>query len=217
MTVFAMSPRSRARQRGVSLLESLVAFVVLAGSTVAVGQLQSQLRLTGDIARERSEAVRLGEEAMEDLRSFAVVDAASAPRSYDAIVDGAVTVRAGIDAGHASYRIERRIDDTVVSGAKAASITVRWNDRDGAAREIVLNSLIAGVGPAYAGGIALAHGAVRDASRGVLGRAPTIPVTARDLGDGRSAWKPDERGATALVFANASGAIVGRCDGIAAP
>jgi hypothetical protein len=95
-------------------------------------------------------------------------------------------------------------------------VTVRWNDRDGAARMVALHSFVAGIDPAYAGGLGLASGAVRGALRGVLGRAPAIPVSARDLGNGRSAWKPDERAVTALIFDNASGAIVGRCDGIAA-
>ncbi|HEY4958868.1 MAG TPA: hypothetical protein VII31_13730, partial [Caldimonas sp.] len=212
MAFVIASARALRHQRGVSVLESLVAFVVLAGSTVAVGHLHSQLRLAGDVARERSEAVRLAEAAMEDLRSFALVDDASVPRSYAAIGDTAATV----NAGHASYRVESRVDAALVDGAKAASVTVRWNDRDGAARDIALHSFIAGIGPAYAGALGLAAGVVRGATRGVLGRAPALPVSALDLGNGRSAWKPDERGTTAVIFDNASGAIVGRCDAIAA-
>jgi Tfp pilus assembly protein PilV len=213
MAFVTASARSRERQRGVSVLESLVAFVVLAASTVAVDQLQAQLRLAGDIARQRSEALRLGEEAMEDLRSFAVVEAASSARSYAAIADAATAVDAAVYP--AAYRIVRRVDDALVAGAKAASVTVRWDDRSGAAREVALHSFIAGVAPAYAGALGLDAGTIRSAARGASGRAPTIPLLAKDLGTGRSAWKPNESGTVALVFDNASGAIVGHCTGIA--
>ena len=68
------------RQRGVSLIESLVAFIVLAFGTAAAAHLQSQLRLAGDVARERSEAVRFGQAASEDMRSFAAPKARSSMR-----------------------------------------------------------------------------------------------------------------------------------------
>ena len=48
-------PISRTSQRGITLLESLVAFVVLAAGTAAVAQLQSHLRLASDVARDRTE------------------------------------------------------------------------------------------------------------------------------------------------------------------
>ena len=45
---------------------------------------------------------------------------------------------------------------------------------------------------------------------GAFERAPGLPLTARRLDGGRSAWKPSERGPIALVFDDRSGAIVGR-------
>ena len=210
--------QSRRTQRGVSLLESLVAFVVLAASTVAVAEMERHLRLGSDIARERSEALRLGNEDMENLRSFGAVDAASAARSYAAIGDDAATVDATADrAAHAVYRIVRRVDDGAAVAAKAVSVAVHWSDRGGAAHDVVLHSFVAGAAPRYAGALGLGAGAVDAAPRGVAGRAPGIPVRAKDLGRGKSAWKPVDDGSTALVFDNVSGEIVGRCDGVARP
>jgi Tfp pilus assembly protein PilX len=203
------------RQRGISLLESLVAFVVLALGTAAVAHLQSQLRLGGDVARERSEAVRLGEAALEDMRSFVDLDGAPGQRTYSAIASGDNDAAASPSA-HADYRIERRIDGLGLGAVKAARVAVRWSDRSGASREVVLHSFIAGIAPAYSGSLGLASGAIARAPRGAYERAPTLPLTARNLGDGRSAWKPNERGTTALVFDNRTGAIVGRCDAVAA-
>ena len=203
-------------QRGVSLLESLVAVVVLAASALAVAKMERHLRLGGDIARERSEALRLGSEDMEQLRSFAVVDAASAAHSYAAIGDDDATIDATTDrSAHAVYRIVRTVDAATIPAAKAVSVAVQWSDRAGEAHDVVLHSYIAGAAPRYAGALALGVGALDAAPRAVAGRAPGIPVTAKDLGRGRSAWKPIDSGTTALVFDNATGDIIGRCEGVA--
>ncbi len=203
-------------QRGVSLLESLVAFAVLAASALAMADVQRHLRLGGDIARERSEATRLGSEDMEQLRAFGAIDAASAARSYAAIESSVSSVDAAADrSGHAVYRIVRRVDAASAAAAKSVALTVEWSDRTGAPHDVVLHSFIAGAAPRYAGALALGSGALDATPRGVAGRAPGVPATAREIGRGRSAWKPVENGTTALVFEDISGDVVGRCDGIA--
>jgi len=212
-----MSSPCRRQQRGASLFESLIAFAVLAAGTVAAARLQGQLRLEGDLARERSEAVRLGEEHMEQLRSFSAVAAASGVTSYADVRDAdAVVDRAAGYAGHAPYRIARRVDDAAFAGGKAASVTVQWNDRSGAVHEIAFASFIARNDPAYAGSLALGAGAVQGPGRGPGGRAPAIPADAKVLGPGRSVWKPVASGDIAVVFDNRSGDIVARCTGVAA-
>jgi hypothetical protein len=52
---------------------------------------------------------------------------------------------------------------------------------------------------------------------GPADRSSGVPLGARDLGDGRSVWKPVDSGSTALVFDNRTGAVVGRCDGVMPP
>ena len=210
-------PSRKEAQRGATLFESLVAFVVLAAGTVAVGQLQTQLRRDADLARERSEAVRLGEEQMERLRAFSSIAAASGIHAYASIGSGETVVDAATGyAGHASYRVVRSVDETLFTGAKAAQVTVHWTDRAGTAREVAFASFIARNDPVYAGAMALGAGSVPGVVRGRSGRAPAIPVDAKDLGDGRSVWKPTAGGSVAFVFDNGSGDIVAQCSGIAA-
>jgi hypothetical protein len=204
------------RQRGISIVESLVAFVVVAAATAAAAQLQSRLQLAGDVARERSEGVRIATEAIEDMRSFVAVDGSAGERTYAAIASGESSVDASsASSSRGSYRIERRIDDAGFGATKSARVSVRWNDRGGGAHEVVLDSFIAAVAPAYSGSLGLGVGAIAAAPRGPADRAPGVPLTARNLGDGRSVWKPVESGPIALVFDNRSGAVVGRCDGVA--
>ncbi len=204
-----MVPIAPRRQRGVSLLESLVACVVLAGTTLGATQVQRQMRAEGDVARQRAEAVRLGEEEMEELRAFSAVAAGPGVRAYDAIADASATATPG--ASNTAYRVARSVDDAAFAGAKAVTVRVAWSDRSGTAREVVLASFIAGSNPAYAGALGLGAGTIGAAPRGAGGRAPAVPVDARDLGDGRSAWKPAALAALFLVFDNVSGSVVARC------
>ena len=138
----------RRHQHGVSLVESLVAFFVLALGTAAAAHLQSQLRLAGDVARERSEAIRVGQAASEDMRSFAALTGAPGQRSFSDVVTADASVTAASSPGaHADYRIERLIDDLAFGATKSTRVAVRWRDRGGNEREVLLHSFIAGVAP----------------------------------------------------------------------
>jgi len=202
-------------QRGAALFESLVAFFVLAVASLVAAQLHGELRLHGDLARQRSEAVRLGARELETLRAWSTLDAASGATAYADVVDAETTIDADADPlANTDYRLVRGIDDGAFAGAKVATVAVEWADRGGAAQRIVLDSVIARSDPLWSG--ALAVGAGSAAPRGSLGRSPLVPVTARSLGGGRSALKPTSSAGSAIVFDERSGEIVSRCSGIAA-
>ena len=206
MHASASSPRRR--QRGTSLLEALIAFVVLATGVLAIGRAQLHLRLDSDIARQRSEAVRLAQADLENLRAFSVMAAAPAVRSYDQISSTAAVFdsRSG-EAGNTSYRLRRDVQSS--NDAKSAAVTVSWDDRRGAERHIVLTSIIAANDPAYSAALGFRSAAA--AVRGAYGRSAFIPLSARNLGDGRSAFKPVALAGVVYVFDNASGLVSARC------
>ena len=129
-------------QRGTSLLEALIAFLVLTLGMVSIARVQGHLRLDADVARQRTEAVRLAQQDMETLRS---------ERTFSAIASASRSVNPGT-----AYAIERRIEATGMPHAKAASITVRWVDRSGVAQQVALHSVIAGTDPRLSGALALA-------------------------------------------------------------
>ncbi|MEO8080341.1 MAG: prepilin-type N-terminal cleavage/methylation domain-containing protein [Caldimonas sp.] len=200
------------RQRGFSLIEALAALVVLGFGTVAVHELQGHLRFAADDARQRSEAVRLAGEELEDLRAFTQMAAASGVRTYAGIGNAERLVE-GVDGGR-SYRVSRRVDDGAVRGVKSASVVVRWTDLRGTTQQIALDSMVASGEPMFSGALALAAGT--GVISGAASRAASIPVGARRLGGGRSVWKTSRNATVAFLFDDASGRIVGRCTGIAA-
>ena len=211
------SQRCQRGQRGTSVLEALVAFLVLAIGMLTVARIQAPMRLNSELARQRSEAVRLGQDDLETLRSFSVMQAASGVRSY---ADASNDLRS-IDtaAGYASttrYQLSRLINaSSAALGARAkdAAVTVSWQDRSGAEQQIVLHSIIAGSDPSLTGALRIGHR--NTPVNGALARSARIPLGAKDLG-GRSAFKPVSDGSVALLFDNQSGLVIGRCTDVPA-
>jgi Tfp pilus assembly protein PilV len=205
--------RSRQRQLGTTLLEGLVAFLVLSLGMLSVVRVQTQLRVNSDIARQRSEAVRLAQEDLERMRAFSVIGAHAGARAYADLGSASAIVDAAHgQPGNTRFVLSREVAGGDVPNAKSATVSVAWDDRTGVAQRIVLSTLISASDPAYSGALSLAPRA--PAVRAVAARAPTIPVGARDLGNGSSAFKPVSNGSEALLFDNATGSVTARCTGI---
>ncbi len=144
-----MSPnRLPKRQRGMSLLESLIAFVVLAVGMVALARLHTGLRASAEAARERSEAVRLAQLDIEQLRAFA------GTAGWNAIGD-ASPVDVTPPGGTIRYTLERAVQTRTEPPLKAVQVTLHWNDRHGTARQLRIATLIAGQDPALSGALTL--------------------------------------------------------------
>lgn len=200
------------RPRGFSLLEALIACAVVALGMLGIAKLQTQLRASADTARQRADAVRLAQQEMEALRTFTQVASAAGRHAYADLADRLATLPASPSGGNVAYTVARRLAASGTPGALDATIQVTWADRGGAAQQVLLASVVAGSEPAQSGALAAVP---RPASpQGAYGRSIHVPLAARDLGDGRSAFKPVRGGEVALVMDNASGAVLERCTGL---
>lgn len=135
------------RQRGIALLEALVAFLVLSIGMLALSNLQNVLRASAEGARERSEAVRLAERDIEQLRAFA------GPADWEAIDDASFDVTPA--GGTLRYTLQRTVRTSTEPALKAVQVTLRWTDRRGIAQQLRLDTLIGGQDPALAGALTL--------------------------------------------------------------
>lgn len=197
---------SARHQRGISLVEAMIAFLVMGIGMLSIIGVQMTMRFNGEISKQRSEAVRLAQEEMESLRTFSTL--LGVGDTFDNIVDLPAADVAGYTS-NTTFRVTRRVDTVADPGYKTATITVDWTDRYNAVQAITLSSTITAIDPLLSGAlsIALSDSPVRNP----LSRSVEIPTTAHDLGDGRSALKPSPTGTVAFVFNNASGVITSIC------
>ena len=200
---------NRPAARGVSLVEAIVAMAVMAFGMMAVVGLQATLRLNSDVAKQRSEAVRIAEETIEQWRAFNAMASAAGQRAYDDIASLADETVAGYTT-NTSYTLSRTVSPAYGDGVKALRVAVSWVDRNGQAQRVELDSIVARVDPALSGALALPPAGTPE--RQPLGRHVAVPAAAVNIGGDSSAFRPPGApAATVWVFSNGSGLITSIC------
>jgi Tfp pilus assembly protein PilV len=202
--------RARSSQLGVSLIEALVALAVMAFGILGVVGIQSALRGNADISKQRSEAVRLAQESIENARAFTALTTTPGQVAYADIVDSSETV-AGLAASNTTYTRTLTVRAAPAGRAKVVTVDVSWADRAAQAQSVRLTTTIAGIAPDLAGTLGL-PGDV-SATRRPLGRHIAIPVTAVDNGPGvgTSNFTPPGSAGVNWVFNNTTGIITTIC------
>jgi Tfp pilus assembly protein PilV len=205
--------RTRRRELGVSLIEALVAFGVMAFGMMAVVGMQATLRGNGDLARQRAEAVRIAQDYIEEWRGFSTLVTTTNRTAYaDIATPSGDTTEARTNA---IYTVKRQVNaEPVVSGTVPAQrrtlvVEVAWVDRAGQDQSVKMATSIVGIEPELNASVVLA--ANPDQVLSPLSRNRGIPPGAVALPGGRSGFVPpgqtggDTR--VAWVFNNTTGVI----------
>ena len=206
-----MKPSKRA-QLGVSLIEAILAFGVMAFGMMAVVGMQATLRTNGDLARQRAEAVRIAQDAIEEWRGFSTLVTTTDRMAY---ADIATVASLDVAGTNATYVLKRQVNgEPAVSGTVAPQrvtlvVDVEWSDRSGQPQSVRLASSITGLEPEVGASLVLA--ANPDPVVTPRGRHRGIPPDAVPLGIGTSGYVPPGQGGdgtrVAWVFNNADGSI----------
>jgi len=127
------------RDGGFALLETLIAFLVLAVGLLALLSFHGTTQKIGADAKTRAEAVALAEDKLQQLESFLIAgDPRVAEDSYSATVTGQLT----------DYTLEWEVtDDPDQPNLKNVEVTARWTDRDNVLQAVEVGSVIRSVSP----------------------------------------------------------------------
>lgn len=211
-------PRRRSRARGVTLIEALVALMVMSFGMVALVTLMGNLRRSADVAKQRSEAMRLAQAEMSTMRSFYALEKPdptdTTVSDYETNIVTETLSPITLADSNTTFSVQRNVT-ALTTGAigKAVQVVVSWQDRASragdAAQTLVLESIIARIDPAFSGAVSLppGPGVIRQPKE----RHSAIPQEAVDLGNKTSAFRPSGLASTVWVFNNVTGAISQTC------
>jgi|GEM_PF-935638 len=194
---------------GVALIEALVAMLVMGIGSLAVLGAQTTLRFNADLSKQRSEAVRIAQEQIEQARTFSDV------AGFTSGITNTVTLLTPVGGiGNATYSITRAVvQDTDLHGTrmKQLRVTVAWVDRVGTSQQVQLVTAIHGTPPALAGSLLLPANTGPTSApdrrhRGIPQGAVLVPGTATS-----SFSPPGAPVGVSWIFNNLTGAIINIC------
>lgn len=216
------SPADRRSVRGVTLIEALVAMLIMAFGMVALVGIQSTMRRGADLAKQRGEALRIAQQEIERARGYWMLSTpAGAPAGtvdYAGLTTQAANSAAGDADSNATFTLTRTVTDwsdasaeqpQAQAGLKALRVEVSWVDRANETQRVELNTFIAKADPALSGSMMVPP--VSSPTRRPGEREASIPVQAKDLGNKTSVFVPSPTATVAWVFNNLTGVITGRC------
>ncbi len=208
----------RRAARGVSLIEALVALAVMSVGLLGVVGMQATLRTNADVSRQRSEAVRMAQERVEELRAFTRLDGAASTEMDFADIASASALDVTPSSGRASATFKRSVTvtspGTGAPAVKTVTVAVQWWDRradatdtsDPNTQQVVLTTAIAKVDPTL--GVSLGIPTNRSVTQRPGGRSITIPPGAVSRDGGTSVYSPPGSSGVTWVFNNDTGRIV---------
>lgn len=192
-----------ARQRGFTLVEALVALVVMAFGMLALAGMQLSLSRNADVAKQRTEAMRLAQERVERMRSFTGLSTGTINwNGLDALGTETVTT-------NATYTITSAMTGDDGDAMRPVNVNVAWTDRANEPQSVALATVISRTDPRDPGFVGNPL-PFNTPLRRPMNRNINIPIPSLDLGDGRSSYQFSP--SFAILFSNLSGNVVQICD-----
>ena len=131
--------------QGFSLIETLIASVIVAVAMLGLGKLQGITLLNSADSRMKTHALNLAQEKIEALRMFAN----QSTYTNEIVSDATNSTDPILEGGNANFTREWVIDDK--NTYKQVRVTVTWTDPKGIVQTVQLTSYIAEVDPVKSG------------------------------------------------------------------
>lgn len=146
MHKFQLSGCSTCSQRGFTLIEALIALVILAGGLLAMFRFHgTSIEVTGE-TKNRAAATALAQAKLEELRAFTTAGGYSARMVNGSEVNLASTDYAGV-AYAATFTRAWVVTPTANPDVNQVAVTVTWPRRDNVAGSVMLSAIVAKADP----------------------------------------------------------------------
>ena len=180
---------ARRRQSGSTLIEAMIALLIMGVGMLSLSGMQMDLTRSADSTRQRTQALHLAQEKMEEFRSYtgiaSTVTAAGTvdahTLNWNALADGQDSI-----SGNAVYTRSWTFGGGIGSPLRTATVRVAWTDRGNTGQWLSLSSALSQTDPFDAGllGFPLPSSSQ---IKGMNNRSLAIPIAAISLGNHRSA------------------------------
>ncbi len=137
------------RYHGEGLVETMIAFLIIAGSVVALTRFQSNVAYSDSVTQQQSEATILAQSKLESLSDFQVIGTQSPYFAYQDIISGTST-KAGENS---TYTLTWTVTPFVNPTYKVIDIFVSWIDRYNNAQSVRLVTRVGSIDPSLSGQI----------------------------------------------------------------
>lgn len=194
----------QATLRGFTILEVLIALIVMAFGLLSIAGMQLMLSRNADVAKQRSEATRLAEERIENLRAYDGIG--SGTIDWNNLPTATQTVNTNTNT---TFTVSVSLAGTTSDSLRPVSVTASWIDRAGDAQQVVLSSVLSKSDPKYIGLVGNPLPQNKPIKR-VKNRNLNIPVPAKDLGNQKSSTQFASN--FVIVYNNVDGSVVYICN-----
>lgn len=208
--------RSVHRQAGFSLIEALIALLVVSFGMLGIASFQYTLSRASDIAKQRTEATRIAQKEIDRLRSFAQ-RGDTPPTSLLTYVQGLVSAGATPVPGlltNTTYSLQRVVATPAGDKFRWINVIVSWADRSGQNHDVRLATAISDGDPSELGVLGVVRrpsSTLRPKNRNINVPYPAVNLATCPTGSAAcSAFVPPP-GNVAYVFDNVSGNVRQSC------
>ncbi len=130
----------RARRHGLTLVEVMIALVILAGGLLTMATVQMQSMQGGQRGRHLTNATAIAETQLEQLQRLGWGQLGVTAWTAPVQVSNAVQDAAGTQVEQA-FNLSWRITDLVAGKTRSIDVRVDWTEADGRARTVALSSV----------------------------------------------------------------------------
>lgn len=194
------------RQAGFTLIEALLALLVMAFGMLSLSGMQLSLSRSADVAKQRTEAMRLAQRRIDEYRSYTSIAAGG---GHTIVWDTLPASATQTTVTNATYTVTTAMGGAAADALRPISVTVAWADRGNQAQSLTISSVISKSDPIDIGYVAnplpLNAPLKRPKNRNI-----NIPIPALDLGGGQSSTQ--FAADYVIVYSNVTAGVVQICN-----